>query len=173
MASRESPSDALVAWFSDPQRAEQAVAALQELGVHGVRLSSPAPLPVLHLVHRLGAERLLGWLALAGAAAGLATAIALQIHASLVHPFVVGAKPVLAWPAFAIVVFELTMLGAGATNFVALAVLAVLARGRLPRAARNVVASDRMVLVVPTEGLAPAAVQAIRQVLHGAEEVSP
>jgi len=59
---------------------------LEALGVEGLRLASPAPFPVVHRVHRPGTERLLGWLALAGAVAGLATAVALQVYASLFIP---------------------------------------------------------------------------------------
>jgi hypothetical protein len=163
----------LVALYADPRRAELAIRDLEALGVDGLRLASPAPFPVVHRVNRPGTERLLGWLALAGAVAGLATAVALQVYASLVHPFVVGGKPVLAWPAFAIVWFELTMLGAGATNFVALAVLSMLARRGVPRAAKEAVVSDRLVLVVPIQGRTADATQAIRNALAGAEELLP
>jgi hypothetical protein len=69
------------------------------------------------------------------------------------------------------VCFELTMLGAGATNFVALAVLGVLARRGVPRKAKEAVVSDRLALVVPIQGRTPDATQAIRQALAGAEEL--
>jgi hypothetical protein len=165
--------DILTALFADPERADQAVRALDALGVEGVRLASPAPYPAVHRVHRPGTERRLGWLVLGGAAAGLAAAIALQVHACLVHPFIVGGKPLLAWQAFAIVGFELTMFGAGLTNFVALAVLGARARRRVPRAAREAVASDRLVLLVDLEGRGPEARDAIRRALAGAEERLP
>jgi hypothetical protein len=165
--------ESVTALFADPERAEQAIRDLHAIGIEGVRLASPAPYPAVHRAHRPGTERYLGWLVLAGAGAGLALAIALQVHASLVHPFIVGGKPVLAWQAFAIVGFELTMFGAGLTNFVALAVLGALARRRVPHRAREAVASDRLVLVVPLDGRAPEAEDAIRRALAGAEEQLP
>jgi hypothetical protein len=164
-------SDRLVAVFADPAATDRAVRAIQALGVEGIRVASPAPFPFVHRVHQGGAERFLGWLVLAGAIAGLATAIALQVGTSLVHPFIVGGKPVLAWPAFGIVMFELTLLGAGVTNFVALAVLGAWGRRSFPAAARRLVAGDRLTIVVP---MGPRTIErepAIRQALAEALEI--
>jgi hypothetical protein len=165
------PND-LIALYADPGQAERAVQELAALGVNDLQVASPAPFPVVHKVHRLGPERYLGWIALAGALAGLVAAVSLQVYTSLVHPFIVGGKPVLSWPAFAIVSFELTMLGAGVTNFSAMVVLGALSRRRVPSAAKNAVASDRLALVVPMrssrEGKES---QAIVKVLSSASEI--
>jgi Protein of unknown function (DUF3341) len=146
---------------------------VKALGVGGVRVASPAPYPLVHQVHRPGTERFLGWFALGGALAGLAAALALQVITSLAHPIIVGGKPILAWQAFSIICFELTMLGAGASNFFAMVVLSALARRGVSRDARNAVTSDRIVVVVPIQGRAAEASPAIRQALAGAEELLP
>jgi hypothetical protein len=163
----------LIALFADPRRAEQAVLDVEALGVENIHLASPAPFPVVHRVHRPGTERTLGWFALGGALAGLAAAVALQVVTSLSHPMIVGGKPILAWPAFAIICFELTMLGAGLSNFLAMAVLSALARRGIPRAAKQAVASDCLAVVVPIQGRTSSAVHAIERALAGAEELLP
>ncbi len=165
--------DEVIALFADPGRAEQAIHDVQALGVDGVRLASPAPFRVVHRIHRLGPERLLGWFALGGAVVGFTAGLALQVVTSLAHPMITGGKAVLAWPAFAIICFELTMLGAGATNFAAMAVLAALARRGVSREAKQAVASDRLVVVVPIHGRSVEAVHAIKQALGNAEEMVP
>jgi hypothetical protein len=147
------------------------VRAVEALGVVGIRVASPAPFRVVHRVHRPGNERLLGWVALAGALAGLATALALQVVTSLAHPMIVGGKAILAWPSFAVICFELTMFGAGASNFVAMVVLAALARRGMPREARQAVVSECLAVVVPMQGRDARAVGAIRQALADAEEL--
>jgi hypothetical protein len=164
-------SSRLIAVFGDSVATDRAVRALEDLGVAGVRVASPAPFAFLHRVHRRGAERFLGWLVLAGALVGLATAIALQVGTTLVHPFIVGGKPILAWPAFGVVMFELTLLGAGVTNFLAFALLGAWGRFSFPAAARKVVAGDRFAVLVPAEAATIEQEPAIRQALAEALEI--
>ncbi len=164
-------SSRLVAVFGDAGATDRAVSALEALGVTGLRVASPAPFGFLHRVHRRGRERFLGALVLVGALVGLATAISLQVGTSLVHPFVVGGKPILAWPAFGVVMFELTLLGAGVTNFLALALFGALGRRAFPVAAREAVAGDRFAVVVPAEAATVERQPAIRQALAEALEI--
>jgi hypothetical protein len=165
--------DDLIALFADPGRAEQAVRDVVALGVDSIRLASPAPFPVVHLVHRPGSERHLGWFVLGGAVLGFAAGLSLQVVTSLSHPMIVGGKPILAWPAFSIICFELTMLGAGLANFIAMVVMSALARRGVPRDAKRAVASDRLAVVVSIKGRTSESVHAIKQALAGAEEILP
>ena len=164
-------SSRLLAVFGDSASTDRAVRALEALGVPGVRVASPAPFAFLHRVHRRGAERFLGWLVLGGALVGLAAAIALQVGTTLVHPFVVGGKPILAWPAFGVVMFELTLLGAGVTNFLALALFGAWGRISFPADARKAVAGDRFAVVVPAGAETIERELAIRQALAEALEI--
>jgi len=141
-----------IAVYDDPDRAAVALQTLADLGVPGVRVVSPAAYPVVHQTGHPGPWRLLGWIALIGGLLGLACAIALEVGTSVAHPMNVGSKPVVAWIPYGVVMFELTMLGVGASNFVALVVLAIVARHRVPKAARRAVASDRLAIVVPAGG---------------------
>ncbi len=141
-----------IALYDDPERAAAALRSLARLGVPGVRVLSPAAYPAIHLTGRPGPWRLMSWLALIGGLTGLATAIGLEAGASLSYPIHVGGKPALAWILFGVVMFELTMLGAGLTNFFAMVGLAWVSRRRIPKAAREAVASDRLAVVVAAAG---------------------
>ena len=64
--------------------------------------------------------------------------------------------------------FELTMLFAGASNFIALVVFSALARRRVAPAVRDLVSAERMVVVVPLSGMDSKLRDAVRGVLGGA-----
>lgn len=139
----------LVAIYPDPHSASRALNALRREDVPHAQIASAAPVPVVGGGEHRGGSSKLGWIALVGALTGLGCAIALQVATSESLGLVVGGKPIVSWIAFGVVMFELTMLFAGATNFVALVGLCALARRRVSRKAREQVRGDRVVLVVP------------------------
>ncbi len=162
-----------MALYDDPDVAAQAVRKLHARGVSDVRLTSPAPYPVVEETsHPLGVRQL-GWLALGGGLLGLCTAIGLVSYGSLAEPLVVSGKPVLAWPAFSVIMFELTMLGAGLTNFLAVIFFSALARRGVGKKARQVAAEGHIALLVPLAKRSPSEVAEIRRLLSDAFEVSP
>ena len=158
----------LVAVFSDPDEALRAVQTLRSRGVANAQVSSPAAFPVVHEAEQTGHFRPLGWVALLGGLTGLACATALEVGTSKSLGLVVGGKPIVAWTAFGVVMFELTMLFAGVSNFIALVVFSALARRRVARAVRDLVSSERIVVVVPLVGMDPSLSDAVRGVLGGA-----
>jgi len=167
-------AEPLVATFADPDAAARALTALQEAQVRGVRVVSPAPFPAVHLTGRPGAWRLLGKVALLGGLTGLAGGAALQAVTSESLGLVVGGKPILAWPAFGVIMFELTMLFAGASTFAALVIMSALARRRVAAAARRRMDSEHLVVVVPAAELDGPRGAAVRRALAGAgTEVRP
>lgn len=109
----------------------------------------------------------LGPIALGGALTGLAAATALQVVTSEHLGLVVGGKPIVAWPAFGVIMFELTMLFGGVATFASLAVLSALARRGVPARARQAVGSEEVVVVVPLGGGAPSRAD-VEAVLRGA-----
>jgi hypothetical protein len=159
-------TDELVAVFSDPDAAARALAALQAQQVDGARVASPAPYPVIHLTGQPGPWRALAPIALGGGLTGLCCAAALQVVTSEHLGLVVGGKPIVAWPAFGVIMFELTMLFGGASTFLSLVVLAALARRKVSLRARQAVSSERVVVVVPLGGQDAARRAAIHQVLR-------
>jgi hypothetical protein len=156
----------LLASFSDPQAAAAAARELRDAGCR-VRAAMPAPFP--ELVQALGIRRSrLGWLTWPGALLGLACGLALPITTSLAWPLVVGGKPIVALPAFVVIIFELTVLVGSLTNL-----LASLARGwtrgglaRLPGGREF--HADRIGLLATAEDAARA--EAILRA-HGGQEV--
>ena len=160
--------DEIVAVFADPDEALRAVLTLRDRGVSNAQVSSPAAFPVVHEVEHTGHSRALGWVALLGGLTGLACATALEVGTSKALGLIVGGKPIVAWTAFAVVMFELTMLFAGVFNFGALVVFSALARRKVARAVRDLVSSERIVVVVSLAGLDPKLRDAARGVLGGA-----
>jgi hypothetical protein len=164
-------ADELVAIFSDPDAAATALRGLDAAGVRGVRVVSPAPYPAVHLTGQPGPWRLLGPVALAGGLAGLGSATALQVVTSRSLGIIVGGKPIIAWPAFAVVMFELTMLFAGIFTFSAMVLLSALARRRISLSARRQMATERIVVIVPADQAGEANDELIRTALKEAVEV--
>jgi hypothetical protein len=167
-------AEPLLAIFAAPDAAARALGALQAAEVRGARVVSAAPFPAVNLTGQPGPWRVLGKVALFGGLTGLASAVALQAITSESLGIVVGGKPILSWPAFGVVMFELTMLFAGASNFLALVILSAVARRKVARRARELVNSERIVVVVPADQLDGARGAAVRQALASAgAEVAP
>ncbi len=156
----------LLAVFQDPGRAAAAVRALHDAGVADVRAASPAPFP--ELVAAIG-KRVspLGFATLPGALLGVFCGIGLTAGTSLAWRLVTGGKPILSWPPFVIVIFEVTVLVGSLVNLAAVVVGAWhggRARVFPPHARFN---GDRVGLYVPGGG--PDAERILRE--RGAEEV--
>ncbi len=159
------PED-LVAIYPDAHAATRALHALRGEDVTTARVASPAPLPAMHGAADPDGSSTLGWIALCGALTGLGCAMAIQVATSDSLGLIVGGKPVVSWMAFGVVMFELTMLFAGAANFIALVVLCAAARRRVSRQAREQASSERIVVVVPAGHLAEGRRAAIRACLQ-------
>jgi hypothetical protein len=163
----------LVAVFADPDSAASALQALREDRVTSARVVSSAPFPAVYETGRPGPWRVLGWIALFGGLTGLSCAMALEVATSRSMDLLVGGKPIVSWTAFGVVMFELTMLFAGLSNFAALVILSAFTRRAVARRARREVTTDRLVVVVPLEGCSVDREAAIRRSLSGAVEVRP
>jgi len=163
--------DDLVAVFTDPDLAAAALVRLSAMDVAGARVISPAPYPAVHLTGQPGPWRYLGAIALVGGLTGLGAATALQVITSRSLGIIVGGKPIVSWPAFGVVMFELTMLFAGVFNFTALVVLGALARRKVPAAARRLVDTERIVVVIPAAQAHGADAARVRGALADAVEV--
>ncbi len=116
--------------FHEPGAAAEAVRALRAGGFE-VRAAMPAPFP--EVLEALGGPRSgIGLAAASGALAGLACGTLLTVGTSLAWPIFTGGKPILSFPAFAVVVFEVTVLLGSLATLAALAVAS--RRGGRPRA---------------------------------------
>ena len=159
-------SEPLVTFFVHPDAAARALRRLREAEVTDARVISPALYPAVHLTGRPGPWRVLGKVALIGAITGLTCAALLQAITSRSLGLGVGGKPILAWPAFGVIMFELTMLFAGVANFAALVLLSARARREVAGAARTGVTSGQIAVLVPTEQLSGPRGAAVRSALQ-------
>lgn len=117
----------LLARFDDADALTKAARTARDEGY--TRLEAYLPYPSEAVAEALGhTDNRVGLTALISAVLAAAAALLLQVLGALDYPFNVSGKPVLSWPAFAIVTFAVGMLGA---TFGAL--VAMLAINRLPR----------------------------------------
>jgi len=110
----------VVASFDAPETAARAVRALNDAG-YEVHAAMPAPFP--EMVAALGRPRSpIDFITLPGALVGVVCGILLTTLTSLSWKLVTGGKPILSWPPFIIIIFELTVLIGSLTNLMAVAV---------------------------------------------------
>jgi len=157
--------DELIAAYADPGAALQAVRDLRSRGVSQIHVSSPAGFPVVDAVDHSGDSRAQGWIAFLGGLVGLTCALWLQVATSRALGLVVGGKPIVAWTAFGVIMFELTMLFAGASNLIALIFLAAQARRKVSQTGRAQLSSGHVSVVVAMGGMPPRLREAAREIL--------
>ena len=115
------PELGILASFEHPGHAAAAVRALRAAGHGEVRVASPAPFP--ELVAAIGRRvSPIGYVTLPGALLGLLCGIGLTAGTSLAWRLVTGGKPIVSWPPFIIVIFEVTVLIGSLVNLVAVVV---------------------------------------------------
>lgn len=119
----ETAAHGLLARFATPEALEKAVTRARRAGYREIEAFAPVPLPAVE--ESLGLdERKLPLIALAAAVVGGGLAYALQYY-SAVHgyPFVVGGKPLHAWPPFLLVSVAVALLSAVVATLVSLLAL--------------------------------------------------
>ena len=131
----------LMAEFEQPERLMAAVRAAYAAGYR--KMDAYSPFPIEGLSDALGFRRtLVPMIVLAGGILGCAGGFLLQVWAmDWSYPLNVGHRPLISWPAFIPVTFELTILAAAFA-----AVLGMLALNGLPRPHHPVFNVDRFAL---------------------------
>ena len=162
--------DDLIAVYADPDAAERAVLALRKGGFEA-RVATPAPFPVTHHTGHPGPWRALGPVSLFGGITGLSCAAAFEVATMKSMGMVVGGKPIVSWTAFGVIMFELTLLFAGVSNFLAMVILSFFTRRRIPKRARDQVTSERVVVIVPVNGQSDDRKATVRRTVSDAAEV--
>ncbi len=109
---------------------DELIGAIEHSKDHGYRhMEAYTPLPLHDVVHAIGHENRLPWIVLAGGIVGAVGGFAMQYWMSVeAYPLNVGGRPLNSWPAFVIVMFEMTILCAALS-----AVFGMLALNGLPR----------------------------------------
>jgi Hypothetical conserved protein len=98
----------LMAYFDAPEKLLEAIGALKEAGYR--RMEAFAPNPVEGVERLLGGDGRIPWVAFALGVLGAGLALFLQVYTTLDYPMNASGKPLLGWPAFIPVTFELTIL---------------------------------------------------------------
>ena len=109
---------------------EELLAATKRVVGEGYKkIDCYTPFPVHGIDEAIGAKTILPWLIFGGGLTGAITAFTMQVFASAVHYKInVAGKPLISWPSFMPITFELTVLFAAST-----AVFGMLALNGLPR----------------------------------------
>lgn len=97
-------------------------------GFRRIDAFSPFPVDGMDEVLSLRSDHRIGWITIAGGLFGIASMLAIQLFVNIDYPIEVGGRPLFAWPAFAVVDFELMILCA-----VLFAVAGMLIINRLPK----------------------------------------
>ena len=104
--------------FEDPELLVEAARAVHESGYRKVEAYTPYPIRELEEILEGGPERRLPRLVLAGGLLGTLTAWGMQFYIAVIdYPINVGGRPLNSWPAFIVIMFELTILFASLTAF--------------------------------------------------------
>ena len=93
-----------------------AIERLREAGHSDLDVFSPFPAPELEEAMGIESSPVRRW-ALIGGITGFATATALTGLTAMAYPLVTQGKPILSWPAFFVIMFEMTILFTGLEVF--------------------------------------------------------
>jgi len=104
----------LIAKFGSPEDVYEATRQARAAGYK--KMEAYSPFPIEGLADLLDFKPKIQYLVFIGGVIGAISGFALQYYASVIsYPIIVGGRPFNSWPAFIIVIFELTILFAGVT----------------------------------------------------------
>jgi hypothetical protein len=118
----------LIGEFGTPGALLDAAKRARSEGFRCIDAFSPFPVEGMDEVLALGSDHRIGWITLAGGIFGILGMLAIQLFVNVDYPIEVGGRPLFAWPAFAVVDFEIMILCA-----VSFAVAGMLIINRLPK----------------------------------------
>jgi hypothetical protein len=118
----------LIGEFGSAEALLQATRRARADGFRCIDAFSPFPVEGMSEVLGLKRDHRIGWITLAGGILGILGMVAIQIFVNWDYPIEVGGRPIFAWPAFAVVDFEIMILCA-----VTFAVAGMLIINRLPK----------------------------------------
>jgi hypothetical protein len=101
----------LLAEFPDQDRLIDAAKRTRDEGYQRLDAFTPFPVEGMAEVLRFRDHRI-GWLSVIGGFAGFFGMLLIQLYVNADYPLNVGGRPILAWPAFFVVDFEIMVLGA-------------------------------------------------------------
>lgn len=114
--------------FGTPEALLKATKRAKADGFRCIDAFSPFPVEGMSELLGLKGDQRIGWITIAGGLFGIGAMLAIQLFVNVDYPIEVGGRPLFAWPAFAVVDFEIMILCA-----VSFAVAGMLIINRLPK----------------------------------------
>lgn len=131
---------ALLAEFETPERLLEGARSIREQGFRNIEAFTPFPVKGLDAAmdfHDATVPRAM----LIGGIVGALLGFLMQVGTNLAFPLAIGGRPLIAVPAFLLVTFELTVLGAGLSG-----IGSMLIANRLPRLNHPLFEAERFAL---------------------------
>ena len=100
----------LIGEFATPEALLDATKQARSDGFTCIDAFSPFPVDGMAEALSLKRDHRIGWITIAGGLFGILGMLAIQIFVNVDYPIEVGGRPLFAWPAFAVVDFELMIL---------------------------------------------------------------
>ena len=100
----------LLAEFGTAEKLLDATRRTCSEGFRNIDTFSPYPIEGMADLLKLGSDQRIGWITIAGGLTGFFGMIGVQLYVNADYPIEVGNRPLLAWPAFFVVDFELMVL---------------------------------------------------------------
>lgn len=145
------PKSCLIGFFNDPDVLVEAAREAVGSGFRGCDAYSPYPIHGIEDALRIQRS----WIpraALTGLILGAIGGFALQYWTHVIDwPINVGGKPLNAWPAYVIIVFESAVLVSALTNFLSMFVACRLLPNPFPKLLSEEITNDRFALVIPAK----------------------
>lgn len=168
-----SASTEIIGSFTDDQLCARGISDLRAAQVKDFHVFSP--IPSHHIEHAMGKPKSkVRLFVLIGGITGILTALAITIGTSMEWNLVAGGKPIISWPPFIIICFELMILFGGLSSVTSFLVNAGLPAFDSASGFQSRFGEDRFGVVVECDKADDAALEKIELILRnaGAEEVS-
>ena len=161
---------AIISSFADETRCAQAIEELRAAKVGDFNTFSP--IPSHKIEHAIGKSKSpVRWIVLTGGISGILTGLAITIGTTYEWRLNAGGKPLLSWPPFIIICFELMVLLGGIFGFTGVLGLSGIPATEIARGYDGRFGEDRFGIVVLCEEQEAARVESILKE-SGAEEVA-
>ena len=141
----------IVAQYETLGATRAAIERLREAGHADLEVFSPFPAPELEEAMGIVSSPVRRW-ALIGGITGFLTATALTALTSLAYPLITQGKPILSWPAFFVILFEMTILFTGLFGFAGVLFHTHRSRRRISAGYRETFSVDRFGVYVVDAG---------------------
>ena len=139
---------------------QTAIERLREAGHEDFDVFSPFPAPELEYAAGIESSPVRRW-ALIGGITGFTTAVALTGLTAVAYPLVTQGKPILSWPAFFVIMFEMTILFTGLFGFAGVMWHTRKSRRRLSAGYREVFSVDRFGVYLKDAGKAAREIESL------------